>query len=212
MVQSGYIYCFTTHENPNIIKCGRTDQKVEKRLGGYLGPTKPRHIIFIYKVDDSVEAEKMMLKLFYQNISLKQRKDLGLEWFQTTGEFTFQERERQLVDIAEIVKKASRTCTNETMCNEQVVKKPKKNSENGTQLRGMDFYFENFDNFVKEAAQPTDDPAVLLHAFETSKYSPYGNFCQFFPYPEEVRVDVVKNRYDEFLRPEKKCKIHPPEF
>ena len=198
--QGGYIYCFTTHENPNIIKCGRTDQKVEKRLGGYLGPTKPRHIIFIYKVDDSVEAEKMMLKLFYQNISVKQRKDLGQEWFQTTGEFTFQERERQLVDIAEIVKKASRTnpTPNQVEDTEHLATTIDKYKYE-TELRGMEFYFKNFDDFVREAAQPSTTPLDLLRAFEASNYSPYGNFCRFFPFPEDVRASVVKNRYRHFL-------------
>lgn len=105
---SGYIYCFNTHENPNIIKAGHTQQQdVQKRLRGYLGPTKPRSIIFTLKVDDSVEAERMMLQLMQQCVSLNKRCDLGNEWFETTGNFNFEQRASHLQTIAKIVQKAS---------------------------------------------------------------------------------------------------------
>lgn len=104
---SGTIYCFNTIENPNIIKAGHTQQVVQKRLRGYMGPTKPRSIIFTVKVDDSVEAEKMMLHLMEQCVSLKKRYDLGNEWFETTGFFSFEQRAKHLQTIARIVQKAS---------------------------------------------------------------------------------------------------------
>ena len=104
---SGFIYCFNTHENPNIIKAGHTQQEVQKRLRGYMGPTKPRSIIFTLKVDDSVEAEKMMLQLMEQCVSLNKRYDLGNEWFETTGNFNFEQRAGHLQTIAKIVQKAS---------------------------------------------------------------------------------------------------------
>ena len=104
---SGFIYCFNTHENTNIIKAGHTQQEVQKRLRGYMGPTKPRSIIFTLKVDDSVEAEKMMLQLMEQCVSLNKRYDLGNEWFETTGNFNFEQRAGHLQTIAKIVQKAS---------------------------------------------------------------------------------------------------------
>ena len=107
---SGYIYCFNTHENPNIIKAGYTQQdNYKKRFQSYIGPTKPRSVFFTMKVDDAIEAEKMMLQLMNQCASICKRCDLGNEWFQTIGEFTFEQRASHLQTIAKIVQKASST-------------------------------------------------------------------------------------------------------
>lgn len=204
----GFIYCFTTHENPNIIKAGHTHQEVSKRLRGYLGPTKPRSIIFTHAVDDSVEAEKMMLQLMCQTVSIKQRQDLGNEWFETVGKYTFHDRQVHLENIAQIVKKASK---NQELTNklahkdteeskEKEFKRLKLNStDNATTLRGLEYYFETMDQFVKEEAPPFEKAVDLLRAYEASRFSPYGNFCQYFPFPEDIRVQVTANRYADFF-------------
>ena len=196
---SGYIYCFNTHENPHIIKAGHTQQKVQKRLRGYLGPTKPRSIIFTLKVDDSVEAEKMMLKLFEQCISLNKRCDLGNEWFETTGCFNFKERAEHLQTIAKIVQKASSIPPPSIP--------PSKSSEydsgpvqQATGLRGLEDYFKKFDDFVAQEAKPDSSPLELLRSYEASTFCPYGNMMrQFLPFPESERVKVVAHRYRDFL-------------
>ena len=204
----GFIYCFTTHENPNIIKAGHTHQEVSKRMRGYLGPTKPRTMIFTHEVDDSVEAEKMMLKLMCQTVSIKQREDLGNEWFETTGEYTFHDRQVHLENIAQIVKKASKKVTKENdvsaeESDEKEAKRSKLNSPekygDATTLRGLEYYFETMDQFVREEAPPFEKAVDLLRAYEASRFSPYGKFCQFLRFPEEVRVKVTANRYPEFF-------------
>ena len=201
---SGYIYCFNTHENPHIIKAGHTQQKVQKRLRGYLGPTKPRSIIFTLKVDDSVEAEKMMLKLFEQCISLNKRCDLGNEWFETTGCFNFKERAEHLQTIAKIVQKAS-SIPPPSIPPPSIP--PSKSSEydsgpvqQATGLRGLEDYFKKFDDFVAQEAKPDSSPLELLRSYEASTFCPYGNMMrQFLPFPESERVKVVAHRYRDFL-------------
>jgi hypothetical protein len=210
----GFIYCFTTHENPYIIKAGHTHQEVSKRMRGYLGPTKPRTMIFTHEVDDSVEAEKMMLKLMRQTVSIKQREDLGNEWFETVGEYSFHDRQVHLENIAQIVKKASKKQdvvysgeSDEISAEESDEKKVKRlkltnfteKYGNATTLRGLEYYFETMDQFVREEAPPFEKAVDLLRAYEASKFSPYGKFCQFLRFPEEVRVQVTANRYSEFL-------------
>lgn len=211
----GFIYCFTTHENPNIIKAGHTHQEVSKRMRGYLGPTKPRTMIFTHEVDDSVEAEKMMLKLMCQTVSIFQRQDLGNEWFETTREYSFHDRQVHLENIAQIVKKASKKQEVVTYSGENDEVSAEESEEKGakipkltnftekygdaTTLRGLEYYFETMDQFVREEAPPFEKAVDLLRAYEASKFSPYGKFCQFLRFPEEVRVQVTANRYPEFL-------------
>ena len=79
---AGLIYCFNTVGDNKIYKAGHTQNSLSTRLKGYLGPSKPRTIFFSRKVDDSIHAEKMMLTLLRQCTSLKERKDLGDEWFE----------------------------------------------------------------------------------------------------------------------------------
>ena len=197
----GHIYCFNTHENPNIIKAGHTQQEVQKRLRGYLGPTKPRHIIFTLKVDDSVEAEKMMLQLMRQCISLTHRDDLGNEWFETSGNFNFEQRATHLQNIARIVQKASENkCIVENNvisdCYEEVTIDAPAPSQ-ATSLSGLEEYFSNFDRYVAQYAPSNCNALTLLKNFESSSFCPY--FCQFLPYSEEQRAKVAGSRYSDFI-------------
>lgn len=217
-IMSGFIYCFNTHENPNIIKAGHTQQDVQKRLRGYMGPTKPRSVIFTLKVDDSIEAEKMMLQLMQQCVCLTKRYDLGNEWFETTGCFSFEERAKHLQTIAKIVQKASRVppsipsiedvesfheglrhkrTINETNSSESDPEPP---MQHATELRGLGNYFKKCDDFVAQEAKPNNiSPLALLKSYEASTFCPYGNLCQFLPFSESERVNVVARRYKEFL-------------
>lgn len=205
---SGYIYCFNTHETPNIIKAGHTQQEVQKRLRGYMGPTKPRSIIFTLKVDDSVEAEKMMLQLMEQCVSLNKRYDLGNEWFETTGNFNFEQRAGHLQTIAKIVQKASSIPPSVPDVRERILISETKSSkldseppvQQATGLRGLEDYFKKFDDFVAQEAKPNRvSPLALLRNYEASTFCPYGNLCQFLPFSEPERVEVVSKRYLNFL-------------
>lgn len=204
---SGHIYCFNTHENPNIIKAGHTQQDVQKRLRGYLGPTKPRCVIFTLQVGDSVEAEKMMLNLMKQCVSLKQRHDLGNEWFEMTGNFKFEQRADHLQMIAKIVQKASSVPSVPARPHTRISKTNRSESEaeppvqQATALRGLEDYFKRFDDFVAQetAAQNNVSPLALLRIYEASTFCPYGNLCEFLPFSENERVKVTARRYREFL-------------
>lgn len=222
---SGTIYCFNTLENPNIIKAGHTQQDVKKRLRGYMGPTKPRSIIFTLKVDDSVEAEKMMLRLIQQCVSLNKRYDLGNEWFETTGNFTFEQRAEHLQTIARIVQKASSIIPRSSVASippsispsvppsgEEDIKRHKRtvsetnNSESdpeppvqqATGLRGLEDYFKKFDDFVAQEAKPNHvSPLELLRSYQASTFCTH--LCHFLPFSESERVNVVAYRYRDFL-------------
>lgn len=202
----GYIYCFNTHENPNIIKAGHTQQNIHKRLRGYPGPTKPRSIFFQLQVDDSVYAEKMMLTLMRQCASLIQRHDLGNEWFEVSGEFDFHERAAHLQSIATIVQLASRVAppasrggvTGEVCVPEMCVPETSTAAEmKSITLRGLESYFVNFDEYVSQDAPACSDSRALLDSYESSSYCEY--FCEFLPYSKETRVRVASNRYAHFL-------------
>jgi hypothetical protein len=162
-------------------------------------------------VDDSVEAEKMMLQLMQQCVSLHKRKDLGNEWFETTGCFSFEQRAEHLQTIAKIVKKASiippstqsvqgvgeRTLISETNSSETDTEPP---VQQATGLRGLETYFKKFDDFVAQEAKPNHvSPLALLQNYEASTFCPYGNLCQFLPLSELERVKVVSKRYLDFL-------------
>lgn len=222
---SGHIYCFTTHENPGIIKAGHTQQDVRKRLRGYLGPAKPRAIIFQVQVDDSVHAERMMLELMRQCASLAQRHDLGNEWFERRAGFKFEECATQLQNIAKIVQKASKSTTapdghrHERGGRELVTTRPAEPAEPITthpaepaervlehrehasysRLQGLEQYFKSFDKYVEQLAPAGHDPLSLLQGYESSSFCPYGDFCRFLRYPRETRVEVTANRYANFL-------------
>lgn len=197
----GYIYCFNTSESPNIIKAGHTHQDVKKRLRGYLGPSRPRSIIFEVQVDDSIEAEKMMLLLMRQCVSLKQRHDLGNEWFETNGDFNFQERATHLQSIAKIVKKASSVQTNLSVSSKVSSKEPDEifpeMEEVALSLRGLEEYFKKFDDYVAQYAPQCGDALSLLKRYESSPFCPY--ICEYLPFSETKRVQVTANRYVNFI-------------
>ena len=239
----GHIYCFNTHENPGIIKAGHTQQDVRKRLRGYLGPTKPRAIIFELEVDNSIEAEKMMLELMRQCVSVTQRHDLGNEWFQSSGNFTPEERFNHLRIIGKIVQKASKKSeikkgsVVEGNVKESVADSVKESIEDSvkvshnrlvrttrtldcvtstltgakhkhtrmeeikaTSLRGLETYFENFDNYVNQNAPAHHDALSLLKSYEESPFCPHPHhLCKFLPFSEKVRVNVTENRYAHYF-------------
>ena len=190
----GLIYCFNTVGDSRIYKAGHTTRKLEKRLAGYMGPSKPRLIVFTRRVKDSASAERMMLKLMRQCVSITHRDDLGDEWFEANDAYTFEERQRQLEYIAKIVQLAIRgkKIPPEPMQQQSVVE----TQGCETTLRGLDEYFRKFDEYVREASiQQDSSPIVLMRNYEQSAFCPVNMFCNFLPFDEATRANVVKNRY-----------------
>ena len=68
-------------EDNRIFKAGHTQRQLSARLSGYLG-RQPRTVFFSRRVDDSVNAEKIVLTLLRRCSSLKSREDYGDEWFE----------------------------------------------------------------------------------------------------------------------------------
>ena len=78
---TGIIYCFNTVGDSKLYKAGHTTNKLEKRLAGYLGPSKPRSIIFSRTVKNSHMAEKLMLKLMRQCMQSSLERTLEMNGF-----------------------------------------------------------------------------------------------------------------------------------
>jgi hypothetical protein len=192
----GLIYCFNTVGDSNIFKAGHTTTTLQKRLGGYLGPSKPRTIVFCRNVANSAFAERLMLDLMRQCVSIAPRNDLGDEWFVASGNYTFEERQKHLEYIAKVAQMATR---GRKFKPESLVR-PVSVEQGELTLRGLELYFAKFDEFVKEAPfDAFDSVETLIASFEGSKLCPFGKLCAFMPYDEGRRRQVVKNRYKKLL-------------
>jgi hypothetical protein len=193
---AGLVYCFNTVGDSSIYKAGHTQNSLRTRLKGYLGLSKPRTIIFCRKVHDSVLAEKIMLTLFRQCKSLKERGDLGDEWFQDVSE-TKSILHEHLTNIADVVQRVSPTkeaipsysprAEETDICNESC-----------TSLKGMEQYFQHFDTFVNTATPlRLDTVHSLVQNFEDSSLCPV--FPEFVLYTKRQRENAVSNRYSHLL-------------
>lgn len=214
----GTIYCFNTVADSRTYKAGHTTNKLQKRLSGYLGPSKPRSIIFCRSVENSAAAEKIMLRLMRQCASLVPREDLGDEWFQAIDEvdfsfrdnatnavrtitrtFDFDTRHNQLQHIAKIVQltiRAAKFPPSIPTNDEQSIKPESRD----VSIRGFEHYFAQFDKFVQETdASAFQDANTLVMHYEASDYCPMNRFCEYLPHGRESRLKVVQNRYKRLL-------------
>ena len=67
-------------------------------------------------------------------------------------------------------------------------------------IRGLENYFAQFDQFVREtAAETLVDAMTLMKSYEASEFCPMGKFCGYLPYGENARLRVVQNRYNRLL-------------
>lgn len=64
-----------------IYKVGKTTQEIHKRLCSY---PKNSELLLAIKFSDCHKAETELLKLLRNNVNLKQRKDIGSEYFEGT--------------------------------------------------------------------------------------------------------------------------------
>ena len=214
----GIIYCFNTVADSRTYKAGHTTNKLQKRLAGYLGPSKPRSIIFCRSVENSAAAEKIMLRLMRQCASLVPREDLGDEWFQAIDEvdcsfrdsatnavrtitrrFDFDARHNQLQHIAKIVQLTIRAAKFPLSMPTSDEKELRSESHD-VSIRGFENYFAQFDKFVQETeASALEDANTLMARYEASDYCPMNRFCQYLPHGRESRLKVVQNRYKRVL-------------
>lgn len=193
----GLIYCFNTLGDSKILKAGHTTTSLAKRFGGYLGLSKPRTIFFSRQVEDSAFAEELMLTLMRQCVSITPRDDLGDEWFETCGAYSWEDRQRHLEFIAKVAQMATRGRAYKP---EPMVRKTKTIETGDTTLRGLEDYFCSFDAYVKVVSfERFDSAETLMSGFEQSEHSPYGKFAQYLPFNEETRLKVVRNRYSSLL-------------
>lgn len=186
---AGLIYCFNTLGDTKIYKAGHTQNALSMRLKGYLGPSKPRTIIFSRAVDDSVHAEKMMLVLFRQCVSLKSCREFGDEWFEDVSDCT-QVLYRHLQNIADIVQLAS---SHNVM--ERLPLTPTQPVVVAEKLRGMEQYFTALDKFVHAYALQNELETTenLMNAFETSESCPV--FANYLPSERSQRARAIACRY-----------------
>ena len=79
----GEVYCFIPIGGTNVYKFGRTDNWVNRQKS-YMGFNKPKHIVFVRKVENQYSVEKDLLKYLGEHPHFTQRNDLGDEWFESS--------------------------------------------------------------------------------------------------------------------------------
>lgn len=138
-----------------------------------------------------------MLALMRQCVSIAPRDDLGDEWFVACGNYSFEERQKHLEYIAKVAQMATR---GRKFQPEPLPPAVTKVEQGETMLRGLEFYFAKFDDFVKHAGfEAFDSAETLIASFESSDQCPFGKLCAFMPFDEETRRKVVTNRYRRLL-------------
>ena len=198
----GIIYGFNTLASNTIIKIGRTEQTLNQRLRGYIGPSKPRTLIFRKEVDDSIEAEKWVKKLMSQCSSFTQRYDLGDEWYETIPGVKDDVRNEHMLNISEVARLAVRDISQpdppthppiaQALLPAQAI--DTSISTQNTSIPGMEKYFSDMDKFVdEEPMEAMMSARGLTKTFESSDKCRF--FCEYLPNSFEYRTSVVGNRY-----------------
>lgn len=189
-MHDGIIYCFNTISDPLVLKCGFTQQTLSARLKGYLGPSKPRTVIFQRRVQFASHAEQIMLMLMRQCRCLTSRTDLGHEWFSIEAGAAFDE----LINIANVTQLASRelpTSKTAWLVPEHAVRL----EAQGEMKLAFRTYFSKMDAFVRHDAptQAFSSADVLMESFDTSVSCPV--FSEYLPYGRDARLGLVASRY-----------------
>lgn len=186
---SGHIYCFSTMGNPRIYKAGMTSKGIAARFANYSGPSKPLEVIFTRAVSDVVCAEKDMLALLRQCTSLRQRNDMGVEWFETTEECVALRHEHLLL-IGNLVSRVYPTTREETRVENRTTTFA---GNYNTSLPCMANYFLRLDEFVRTRAISEMTADALRTSFEEGERCPI--FAEYALCDASVRTDVIRNRY-----------------
>jgi hypothetical protein len=191
---AGHVYCFSTVADANVIKCGHTQQALDRRLRSYLGPSKPRMLIFGRTVEDSVFAEQIMLVLMRQCRSLKSRSDLGNEWFEIVGDMP--EALKHLAEIANVVRLVHAPPGTAPVKLSITTQGPAPQAQVLASLRK---YLTCMDAYVRTVAAPAafSSAETLMRSVDASPACPV--FASYLPYGE-ARLDVIRERYKVALR------------
>lgn len=196
----GIIYGFNTFASHTIIKIGRTEQTLKQRLKGYIGPSKPRTLIFHKEVDDSVAAENWVKILMSQCASVTQRYDLGDEWYESRPGISDEERNNNMLNISEVARLAVRYIHPPRACPPAVQSYELPcDSTLKIFIPGMEKYFHSLDRFVdEEPMQMMLNAKRLTELFESSSKCPV--FHEYLPNTFEYRTSVVANRYPHLFQ------------
>ena len=198
---SGYLYCFNTISDPTVYKAGYTTNQLAVRFRGYLGPSKPRTVVFGREVDDSLTGERLMLALMRQCCSLCQVTTYGPEWFQRIEGVSVETLHQHLLVIADIVQMAVGKSTRvlpSYPCKRAPSLATEEELTSEVTLPGMETYYTALNAFV-ESAHPDQLLSVeaLVGAFEASEACPI--LCQFALFNAEKRLRVARARFPHLL-------------
>lgn len=202
----GIIYGFSTMASKSIVKIGRTEQTLHQRLRGYIGPSKPRTLIFRKEVDNSVEAENWVKILMSQCSSFRKRHDLGDEWYESSIGISDEVRNKHMLDISEVARLAVREIPSKS--SPLLTQSPaieavalhsniKTITSTTTTIPGMHRYFQSLDKFVDQETFDEISAEILTKKFESSIQCPV--FSEYLPNTIEYRTAVVRNRYSHMF-------------
>lgn len=185
--ENGILYCFNTLASSNIYKCGMTTKTLSSRLSGYMGPAKPRIVIFSRKVSNVYEAEQIMLQLYRQTSCFRQRKDLGKEWFNSVDTFSDDDIKLQILNVINIV------CMIFPFDNSK--HKYLGDTETGTGENALpQKYMIHIERFI--TSRELSDFSSFDHLrelFESSEFCPY--FTDFLPCDVPTRTKCIMDHF-----------------
>lgn len=192
---SGHLYCFNTIENANIYKVGYTQQDIATRMRGYLGPSKPRIMVVTCKVDNVIDAERMMLQLCRHSNVLRPRDDMGNEWFQAS-DHDVEERHVAINFMSRVVQLAVRKI--ETI--ERNIVTPlfyeTKHAEHTGALPGMQLYFVGLDRYLT-VHELIGSSADIVSDFEKSDNCLIIPEYTRFSFSERLKAAIARHPFLE---------------
>lgn len=155
-----------------------------------MGLSKPRTIIATRKVDDSVEAEKIMLRLMRQCVGIMERIDLGAEWFEATSE-TY-DSIRFILEVSMLAVRTVSTRPDQFLAAPLV-------EEPVLGLHGLESYFVGLDRFIAAAPFNLLDGglAVVMREFDASNECPV--FVNYLLHDWKTRYDIAHRKYSHMF-------------
>ena len=195
----GIIYGFTTLASNKIVKIGRTEKSLKQRLRGYIGPSKPRTVIFAKSVDDSVEAENWVKILMAQCCSFTQRCDLGDEWYESKDGASDEVRNMHMLQISQVAQLAARDLPASPSNPKVEMSITPQSQSKYCSMSGMGMYFKIMDDFITRSPQSLNGETAetITKKYEQSTMCPV--LTEYLPNTFDQRVTIVSNRYAHIL-------------
>lgn len=194
--KAGLLYAFNTMGDPSIYKVGLTTNTFSERCKGYIGPIKPRTVVFTKNVDDCVKAEKLMLMLMQNSRVVESRvHDLGPEWFSAAGDFEVDIRHKVILEYANIVTAAVATKEIRRVYERTDMGRDCYKETRGCHgVLGMETYFNVLQKYVNIAScEILESPESLLDSFENSDICPV--YAEYVLHSRESRLESIKLLY-----------------